>query len=72
MISLKKKFAQVGFIVELFFDDFLDIYRVTVTYEQSGGIFFVRDYKTKGSATRSYNSWVSKLSSVAVSFSNVK
>lgn len=72
MISIKKKFSCVGFNVILAYDDSLLCYTVSVTYSQSGGTFFIRDYKTKGSATRAYNSWVSRLSAVDTRFSNVK
>lgn len=71
MISIKNKFICAGFIVSLAHDDVCSNYTVTVKYDQSGGIFFTRDYKTKGSAMRSYNSWVSKLSVVHENFSVV-
>lgn len=72
MIRTEKRFSSAGFSVGLFYDDFCSLYCVRVVYNQSGGTFFSRDYKTKGSAIRSYNSWVSKLSAVDERFSNVK
>lgn len=72
MISTKNKFVCAGFTVIMSHDDVCNNYTVTVKYNQSGGIFFTRDYRTKGSAMRSYNSWVSKLSAVHENFSVIK
>lgn len=72
MISTKNKFICAGFTVFLVRDDVCNTYTVTVKYNQSGGTFFSRDYKTKGSAMRSYNSWVSKLSAVRENFSVIE
>lgn len=72
MILTKNKFVCAGFTVIMIYDDVCNNYTVSVKYNQSGGTFFTRDYKTKGSAMRSYNSWVSKLSAVHENFSVIK
>lgn len=72
MINTLKRTVFSGFIVRLLHDDVCMNYSVEVRYLKTNGVFFARDYKTKGSAIRSFNSWVSKISDVDERFSNVK
>ena len=46
------------------YDNVCECYTVRVIYRDTRRNFFTRDYRTKGSATRSYNSWVTKLSAI--------
>ena len=65
MISVVKKWSYDEVEVRMSYDDVCDWYTVDV-FLSFGSKFFTRDYRVKGSATRSFNSWVSKLSSVYV------
>lgn len=64
MISVMSKYQSKVFEVVMTYDSVCEWYSVSVVYCDSQRKFFTRDYRNKGSATRSYNSWVAKISSV--------
>lgn len=71
MISVVKKWSCEKVEVRMSYDDVCEWYTVDV-FLSYGSKFFTRDYKTKGSAMRSYNSWVTKLSAVYENFSVIE
>lgn len=64
MIKIERKSVFGIFEVIMTYDNVCECYSVDVLYRDTQRKFFTRDYRNKGSATRSYNSWVAKLSSI--------
>lgn len=64
MISVVKRFHSDSFDVVMHYDNVCECYTVRVVYCDSQRNFFFRDYRSKGSAVRAYNSWVAKISAV--------
>lgn len=64
MFKIERKSVFDTFEVVMTYDNVCDCYTVSVIYRGSQRMFFTRDYRNKGSATRSYNSWVTKLSAI--------
>lgn len=64
MIKIQSKRSFNSFEVIMTYDNVCEHYTVRVVYRDTQRNFFTRDYRTKGSATRSYNSWVTKLSAI--------
>lgn len=64
MIKTECKSVFDAFEVIMTYDNVCEWYTVSVVYCDSQRKFFTRDYRNKGSATRSYNSWVTKLACI--------
>lgn len=64
MIKTESRCFFESFEVVMTYDNVCECYTVRVIYRDTRRNFFTRDYRNKGSATRSYNSWVTKLSAI--------
>ena len=64
MIKTECKSVFDTFEVVMTYDNVCEWYTVSVIYRDSQRKFFTRDYRNKGSAVRSYNSWVTKMSAI--------
>lgn len=64
MIKTQLSCVIGSFEIIMTYDNVCEWYTVRVVYRDTQRNFFTRDYRNKGSATRSYNSWVAKLSAI--------
>lgn len=64
MIRTESRCFFDSYEVIMTYDNVCEHYTVRVVYRDTRRNFFSRDYRTKGSAIRSYNSWVAKLSAI--------
>lgn len=72
MVCILNRLSFSGFDVLMHYDNVCEFYTVRVVYRNSQRNFFIRDYRTKRSATRSFNSWVTKLSAIDTRFAEVR